>query len=237
MVASGPTVPDPSTYSRAIAILKARGIWEEVPHSARETLLRGADGEIPETPKPGDLCFSGVENVLVGNGAIAAEAALEEGRRLGYSGLILTTALQGEAKEVGRVLASIAKEMVRYGRPVKRPGLVVAAGETTVVVKGKGKGGRSQELALSAAMGIEGLPALVCAFSTDGQDGPTEAAGAMVDGETAERIRRGGMDPEEALLENDSYHALEAAGDLVITGPTGTNVADLMFILVRKEEA
>ncbi|MBC7221834.1 glycerate kinase [Candidatus Bipolaricaulota bacterium] len=235
VVASGPTVPDPSTYSQAIGILKAREIWEKVPDRVQKLLLRGEKGEIPETPKPGDPCFSRVENVLVGNGAMAAEAALEEGKKLGYPGLILTTSLQGEAREVGKVFASIAREMVKYGRPVGRPGMVVAAGETTVVVKGKGKGGRNQELALSAALEIEGLPLVLCAFSTDGKDGSTEAAGALLDGETALRIRAKGVDPEKALLENDSYHALEAAGDLIITGPTGTNVADLVFILSGKE--
>ncbi len=231
-IASGPTVPDPTTYTDAIAVLRRYGIWDEVPSSVRRHLERGASGEVPETPKPGDPCFARVINVIVGSGRHAAEAALEKGEDLGFEGAILTTTLEGEAREVGKVLAAVARELRRYGRPVSPPAILVLAGETTVTVRGKGKGGRNQELALSAALGIEGLREVVIAsVGTDGRDGPTDAAGGIVDGGTAARIRAAGLDPLELLSDNDSYRALSASGDLLVTGPTGTNVADLVLVL------
>ncbi|HID09172.1 TPA: glycerate kinase, partial [Candidatus Micrarchaeota archaeon] len=162
-IASGPTVPDPTTFSDAIAILKRYGIWDEAPRSVREHLLRGAAGKISETPKPGDHCFARVLNLVVGSGRHAAEAALRKGKGLGFRGMILTTTLEGEAREVGRVLAAVARELRRYKRPISPPAILVLAGETTVTVRGKGKGGRNQELALSAALGIEGLGKVVIA--------------------------------------------------------------------------
>ncbi|RLE29709.1 glycerate kinase, partial [Candidatus Acetothermia bacterium] len=193
--------------------------------------------EAPETPKPGDPVFELVQNVVVGSGRTAAEAAAREAGRLGYHPLILTTTLEGEAREVGRVLSALARELVRFRRPVSPPALLVAAGETTVTVRGGGKGGRNQELALAAALGIEGLPRVaLMALGTDGRDGPTDAAGGLVDGGTTARCRAAGVDPRAALAGNDSYHALKAAGDLLITGPTGTNVADLYLVLVGKED-
>ncbi len=231
-IASGPTVPDPTTFADAIGVLKRHGIWDEVPEAVRCHLERGASGRIPETPKPGDPCFSRVQNVIVGSGRHAAEAALKRGEELGFTGRILTTTLEGEAREVGKVLAAIARELRAHGRPLPPPALLVLAGETTVTVRGGGKGGRNQELALSASMGIEGLANLVIAsVGTDGRDGPTDAAGGIVDGGTARRIRDAGLDPGELLRDNDSYRALSAAGDLLVLGPTGTNVADLLLIL------
>jgi len=231
-IASGPTVPDPTTFADAIGILRRYGIWEKVPESVRRHLQRGASGRIPETPKPGDPCFSRVQNVIVGSGRHAAEAALKKGEELGFTGRILTTTLEGEAREVGKVLAAIARELRAHGRPLPPPALLVLAGETTVTVRGGGKGGRNQELALSAALGIEGLAGVVIAsVGTDGRDGPTDAAGGVVDGGTARRIRDAGLDPGELLRDNDSYRGLSAAGDLLVLGPTGTNVADLLLIL------
>jgi len=231
-IASGPTVPDPTTFVDAIGVLRLHGIWGNVPERVKRHLERGAAGEIPETPKPGDPCFERVQVVIVGSGRHAAEAALEKGEELGFHGLVLTTTLEGEAREVGRVLAAIARELRLRGRPLSPPAILVLAGETTVTVRGNGKGGRNQELAFSAALGIEGLPGVVIASAgTDGRDGPTDAAGGIVDGGTADRIRAAGLDPEALLLDNDSYRALSAAGDLLVTGPTGTNVADLVLIL------
>lgn len=234
VIASGPTVPDPTTYADAEQILQDYGLWDKVPPSVREHLARGAAGEAVETPKPGDPLFARVGNVLVGTGSMAAEAAVAEGEARGYHGLILTTTLVGEAREAGKVIASLAQEVVRFGRPVPPPGLLVAAGETTVTVRGGGKGGRNQELALSAAIGIAGLEGVVvCALGTDGRDGPTSAAGAIVDGKTVDRANRSGINVHDALRQNDSHRALDASDDLVITGPTGTNVGDLCFVLVK----
>ncbi|MGY4707497.1 glycerate kinase type-2 family protein [Candidatus Bipolaricaulota sp. J31] len=231
-IASGPTVPDPTTFADAIGVLRRYGIWEKVPESVRRHLQRGASGMIPETPKPGDPCFSRVQNVIVGSGRHAAEAALKKGEELGFTGKILTTTLEGEAREVGKVLAAIARELRAHGRPLPPPALLVLAGETTVTVRGGGKGGRNQELALSAALGIDDLAGVVIAsVGTDGRDGPTDAAGGIVDGGTARRIRDAGLDPEGLLRDNDSYRGLSAAGDLLVLGPTGTNVADLLLIL------
>jgi len=234
VIASGPTVPDPTRFADALAVLERYDISERVPSSVRSHLISGKRGEIPETPKPEDPLFQGVKNVLVGSGNMAAQAACTEGERLGYHTLLLTTTLAGEAREVGKVFASLARELVTHGRPVPPPALLVAAGETTVTVRGPGKGGRNQELALSAAMGIEGLPGVViAALGTDGRDGPTDAAGGMVDGETIGRLRAHAVDPWNALARNDAYNALGKADALIRTGPTGTNVADLVVVLAR----
>ncbi len=232
-IASGPTALDPTTFNDARQLLQRHDLWEEVPPSVRARIEAGACGDISETPKPGDQSFLKVQNAVVGSGSVAAAAAQAEGKRLGYRTLILTTTLEGEAREVGRVLATLAREEISFGRPIKPPALIIAAGETTVTVRGNGKGGRNQELALSAASGIEGLSGVViCSLGTDGRDGPTDAAGGMVDGETTARLWAQGIDPWDALARNDSYTALAAAEDLIITGPTGTNVADLCFVVV-----
>jgi len=234
-IASGPTVGDPTTYADATRILRHYGLWDRVPQSIRDHVEAGTRGEIPETPKPGDAVFARVTTNIIGSGSIAAEAALNEAKNLGYHTLLLTTTLEGEAREVGSVFAAIAWEEMRNSQPLPLPALIVAAGETTVTVSGSGKGGRNQELALSAALGIEGLPgAMIASVGTDGHDGPTDAAGGIVDGETIPRLRKLGIDPEESLAANDSYHALAGSGDLIMTGPTGTNVADLCLIACDK---
>ncbi|MCK4682591.1 DUF4147 domain-containing protein, partial [Candidatus Bipolaricaulota bacterium] len=235
-IASGPTVADPTTFQQAKRILRQYRLEEKVPHSVRERIDAGVRGDIEETPKAGDDVFRRVKTVIVGSGSVAAEAARKEGERLGYHTLVLTTTLEGEAREVGKMLAALAREEVSFNRPIGTPALILAAGETTVTVRGSGKGGRNQEVALSAALGIEGIPHVVIAsLGTDGRDGPTDAAGGMVDGWTAGRMRERGIDPAEHLEQNDSYKALEEAGGLIVTGPTGTNVADLCFVAVAKE--
>lgn len=234
-IASGPTFPDPTTFAEALAVLRARGLWEEVPNSVREQLMAGATGRVPETPKPGDPCFAKVRHVLIGSGRTALAFAQKFGRELGFRPLVLTSTLRGEAREVGRVLAGLAEEVQWWGRPVRPPALLLAAGETTVTVRGNGRGGRNQELALSFAQEIRGLSRVaLLALATDGKDGPTDAAGALVDGATWERAVEAGVDPAQALAENDSYRALSAAGDLLRTGPTGTNVADLVMLGVER---
>ncbi|RME13975.1 MAG: glycerate kinase [Ardenticatenia bacterium] len=235
VIASGPTVPDPTTFADAKAVLERYGLWERVPPAVRHHLNAGCAGHLPETPKPGDPVFERVRNYLIARNADAAQAAAEEAERAGWHAQVLTTFLQGEAREVGRVVAALGQQIARYDTPLPTPACLILGGETTVTVRGNGIGGRNQELALAAALAIEGWERLLIAtFATDGGDGPTEAAGGVVDGATTQAIRTAGIDPRRALDNNDSYHALHAAHALIVTGPTGTNVTDLVFVLVDR---
>ena len=234
VIASGPTVPDPSTYADAIRILEHYNLVQAAPSSIVAHLRAGLESKIPETPKPGDPLFDNVMHVVVGSNRQAALAAVDEAASLGYNTLLLTTFLEGEASQVGRFAAALARGIHQQGDPVAAPACLVLGGETTVTVRGSGKGGRNQELALSASLDMEGLPGVaLMALATDGTDGPTDAAGAIVDEETATNARSLGLDLQAALENNDSYPALEAAGALMKIGPTGTNVNDLLVILVR----
>ncbi|MCS7174441.1 glycerate kinase type-2 family protein [Pseudothermotoga sp.] len=220
VIASGPAHPDSSTSQQALEILKKYNI------SVEENVLKELSEETPKS-------LSNVESHIVGSVKIACEKAVEVAEGLGYNSTILTTNLDCEAKEAGFFIASIAKELVLHDRPLKKPCALVLGGETVVHVKGRGKGGRNQELALSAAIKIAGLDdVVICSVGTDGTDGPTDAAGGLVDGKTVERIKKAGFDPMKFLEENDSYNALKIAKDLLVTGPTGTNVNDLILILV-----
>ena len=233
-IASGPTVPDPSTYAEALAVLRKYSLEDETPIKIREHLQRGLSGEIPETPKPGDPLFIKVHNLVVGSNFQAAQAALAQAAVEGYNTLLLTTYLQGEARQAGQFLAAIARQIAASGQPIPRPACVVAGGETTVTVKGDGSGGRNQEVALGAVETLAGIPAvtLVC-FATDGGDGPTDAAGAVVSGETLARARQLGLDPEAFLRRNDAYQFFAPLGDLLRTGPTLTNVNDLALLFLH----
>jgi glycerate 2-kinase len=232
-IASGPTVPDPTTFDDAIEILKHHKLWRKIPVSVKKVLLDGAKGLIPETPKPGDVAFERVYNVVVGNTLTASIAALNNIKKAGLNSVLLTSSLEGQAKDVGTVLASIAREADLSGNPVSKPAGVVAGGETTVIVTGKGKGGRNQEIALGAALEIDDLNGVVVAsLSTDGVDGPTDAAGAIVDGKTVSRAHGLGLNPREFLADNDSYTFFSKLGDLILTGPTGTNVCDVSVVVV-----
>jgi len=231
-IASGPTAPDETTFKDAKDVLKRHGLWEEVPVPIRLRLERGVRGEIKETPKPGDRTFDKVHNVVVGSNIIAARAAAERASALGYSSMILSTMVEGEASQVGTALAGVAREVVATGNPLPPPAAVVVGGETTVTVVSSGRGGRNQELALSAALKIEGLPMVIATLATDGIDGPTEAAGAVVDGSTLKRARSMDLDISRYLADNDSNGFFTALGDALVTGPTGTNVNDLTLILV-----
>jgi len=231
VIASGPTAPDPTTFTDAWAVLERYNLLERLPPAARERLQAGLEGRLPETPKPDAPLFDGVYNVFIGSNRLAAEAAVEQARVQGLNALLLSTFVEGEARQVARVAAALARELVAYDRPVPRPACLVWGGETTVTVQGQGKGGRNQELALAAAMAIEGLPdVLIVALGTDGTDGPTDAAGAVATGETLARARSLGLDPASHLENNDAYPFFAALGDLIRTGPTGTNVNDLLFI-------
>lgn len=234
VIASGPVSPDSTTFGDAIRILEARGLWNRIPGAVRDYLERGGRGAVEESPKPNDPAFDSVEVQLVGNNRIAAAAAVREAEQRGYSAMVLSTSLMGEAREVGRVLAAIGREIKQSGQPLRPPACIVAAGETTVTVVGDGRGGRNQELTLGAAIEIAGVSGIVVgSVGTDGIDGPTDAAGAVVDGTTVERARDAGFDARAGLARNDSYAVLQAARDLIVTGPTGTNVMDIQVVLVR----
>ncbi len=231
-IASGPFSPDPTTYADAVRVLQRYGLWDRVPGAVRERLQGGAAGELPETPKPGDPVFERVSLHVVASVADAVEGARAEAERLGYRTLVLTTWLEGEAREVGRLAAALAREEALCDRPARKPACLVMGGETTVTVRGEGRGGRNQELALAAAVALEGLDGvLVATLATDGTDGPTDAAGAFADGSTVARGRRLDMEAEQYLARNDSYPFFDRLGDLIRTGPTGTNVNDLVVVL------
>jgi glycerate 2-kinase len=232
VIASGPTAPDPTTFADAREILERRGLLSRTPEPVRRHLEAGLAGKLAETPKPGDPLFSRVANVVVGSCRLAAEAAAREAEALGYRTLLLTTFVEGEARDVVRVAVAIGRSILADGLPLPAPACLVWGGETTVTVRGAGMGGRNQEQALAAALALEGTEELtLMTLATDGSDGPTDAAGGIVDGSTAAAIRAGGVDPVQALGENDSYHALDAGRALLRTGPTGTNVNDLLVLL------
>lgn len=231
VIASGPLSPDPTTFSQSRDILARYDLLGHVPAAVRKRLRAGCDGEVAETPKAGDALFERVQTVIIGSNRLAAVAAVEEGLNQGLHAQLLSAYVEGEAREVARVAAALAKELVYHDGPVARPACLVWGGETTVTVRGNGKGGRNQELALAAALAMEGLPdAILVTLGTDGTDGPTDAAGAVATGQTLARAASQGLDARAHLENNDAYPFFDALGDLIRTGPTGTNVNDLLFI-------
>jgi glycerate 2-kinase len=235
VIGSGPTNPDTSTFATCREILNQYGIWEKVPERVRERIEAGLRGGIPETPKPGEAAFARTRNLVVGSNILAAHAAVKKAREVGYAPLLLSTFIEGETREIARMHTAIAKQIAASGQPLKTPACIVTGGETTVTIKGDGRGGRNQEFALAAALDIAGMKnVVVLSGGTDGTDGPTDAAGGIVDGGTVERARRAGASPRESLDRNDSYALLEKTGDLLVTGPTHTNVMDIRLVLVGK---
>jgi glycerate 2-kinase len=233
-IASGPTVPDSTTFRQAEQILKRYGIWDEVPGSVRMYVEKGVKGEIEETPKPGDPSFQRDAWELVGTNLQALEAARKEAERLGYQTMILSGMVEGETREVAKAHAAIAKEVLSSENPIAPPACVLSGGETTVTLQGDGKGGRNTEFALASAIALEGVEnVVVLSGGTDGTDGPTDAAGAIVDGETISQARKKHLDPVDYLRRNDSYTFFETLGGLVITGPTRTNVMDVCVMLMQ----
>ena len=233
-IASGPTVPDPTTYADALDVLRRRGLLDAAPAAVRANLEAGARGERLETPKPGDAVFARVRTRIVGSNRLSVAAAAAQARRLGLRPVVLTTRLEGEAREVARALVAVLRECVESGQPARTPVCLLAGGETTVTVRGGGQGGRNQELALAAAPALAGfqVPAVVATLATDGIDGVGGAAGGVVDDQSVARAAALGLAPVEAFLaENDSRAFLAPLGDLVVTGPTGTNVVDLTALL------
>ena len=275
-IASGPSAPDSTTFGDALAVLSKYGIepalrssattagGEEsrAPRSVLEHLRAGAAGDEPETPKPGDPIFAKVRNLVIANNAASVAACARKARALGYRPLVLSSTIEGEAREVARVLVAVARESLTRGTPIKPPACLISGGETTVTLRGNGRGGpfdmtqgrpepfdfahgpepvegqrrmggRNQEFALAAAIAARGLDGLtVLAAGTDGTDGPTDAAGAFADGETCARAAQLDLNAADFLARNDSYHFFRPLGDLLVTGPTGTNVMDLYLLLI-----
>jgi len=232
-IASGPTAPDPTTYAEAHAILERYGLERTAPGAVLRHLRRGLEGRAPETPKAQDPLFANVRNLIVGSNLQALRAAAERAQGLGLSPLILSSSIEGEAREVAKVHAALAREIRASDNPVPPPACLISGGETTVTLRGSGVGGRNQEFALAAAVEIEDLrDVVILSAGTDGSDGPTDAAGAVADGATIQRARAIGLDPVGLLRNNDSHRLFRALGDLVVTGPTHTNVMDIRLLLI-----
>jgi glycerate 2-kinase len=232
-IASGPTVPDTTTFADCLQVLDKYGLADKIPPALLDHLRKGARGEVPETPKPGDAAFERAQNLIVGSNIQALLAAEEKAKALGYNCLVLSSCIEGETREIARMHAALAREIVASGHPVRRPACLISGGETTVAIRGKGLGGRNQEFALAAAVAVDELEnVVILSGGTDGTDGPTDAAGAIADGTTVVRARELGLEAAAYLRENDSYHFFEPLGDLLMTGPTLTNVMDLRVVLV-----
>lgn len=236
-IASGPTAPDDSTFEEAMGILKDYGLWNDLPSSVRERCEKGSEGDVAETPGPEDPAFQRVYNVIVARNSWACDVAAKEAERRGYRPFILSSQIQGEAREVGRVLASIARSAEDGGSPVLPAAALISGGETTVRIRGGGVGGRNQELVLATVPDLEGRNIVFLSGGTDGRDGLTDAAGAIADGESLARSSRLDMNPLHYLNDNDSHTFFRRLGDTIVTGPTGTNVMDIQIVLVGSPEA
>jgi len=231
-IASGPTAPDTTTFLHALRVLKKYDLVEDVPPSVLRALREGSEGRLPETPKPGDEVFSRVRNVIVASNSQSVRAAASYLEEEGLSVINLGSFVEGEARHVGVVLAGIGQGILHQSRPAPPPAAVVCGGETTVHVTGGGLGGRNQELVLGAVEKISGEEGIcILSLGTDGIDGVTDAAGALADGHTYDRAMERGMDPSDYLKDNDSYNFFKELGDLIFTGPTLTNVMDVMVVV------
>ena len=234
VIASGPTSPDQTTFQDALKVIKLHDLGDKIPEKASFILIRGAAGEIAETPKEGNPVFAWVQNIIVGSNKKAIETAKREAEGQGYQAAVISAELQGEARDAATWLARKAIE-ARRGLAGGSQGKIclISGGETTVTVRGNGMGGRNTELSLAFAQEIKGMKGItLLSAGTDGTDGPTDAAGAIVDGGTIEKAEAAGINPEDYLKNNDSYNFFKSAGGLFITGPTGTNVMDLQIILL-----
>ncbi len=232
-IASGPLSPDPTTYADALRVVAARGVLGDLPAAVRAHLEAGARGERRETPKPGDEIFARVSVRVVGSNRLSVAAAARQARALGFAALVLTTRLEGEAREVARALVAVLRECVESGRPARTPVCLLAGGETTVTVRGDGHGGRNQELVAAALTPLAEfpVPALVASLASDGIDGRSDAAGGYADDTSLVRARALNLEPAEFLARSDSQRLLAALDDLIVTGPTGTNVVDLTLLM------
>lgn len=233
-IASGPTVPDPTTFADALKIIQRYRLEDRLPDSVLRYLRAGARGQREETPKPGDPRFRDVQNLVVGSNIIGLRAAAARARSLGFVPLILSSSLGGDTGEVAKLHAAIAREILNTGNPISPPCCLISGGETTVKVRRTGKGGRNQEFALWCALEIAGWkePVLFASLGSDGTDGPTDAAGAQASPETVQRASQKGLSIPDHLDRNDSYHFFKELGELILTGPTQTNVMDFRFVLI-----
>jgi glycerate-2-kinase len=233
-IASGPTAADPTTFQNTWQVIKKYQLTNRLPEALKNYLQNGEEGKIPETLKPGDPIFNKTRNIVLGNNFLSLETAQHAARDLGYNSLILTSQLQGEAREIGKAIAGIISEILTSGHPVQRPACLLIGGETTVTIRGEGKGGRNQELVFSALLSQKNIPDpyILISCGTDGTDGPTDAAGGIISNETWEKVKNLNLKPQEFLDRNDAYHFLEKVDGLIKTGPTGTNVMDIIFALI-----
>jgi len=235
VIASGPTAPDESTFQDALDILSFYDLLGKIPPHVLEHLRRGSKQEIEETPSGKDPIFKRVYFRFIGSNQIALEAASQKAEKLGYQSLILTNAACGEAREIAKFFSAIARQVATIGQPISPPACILSGGEPTVTLRGKGKGGRSQEFALAAGLEIDGLPdTLIASIGTDGTDGPTDAAGGYTDGKMLKKAREKQLNAHDFLTQNNAYPFLKQLGYLIKTGPTGTNVMDIQIILCKK---
>ena len=234
VIASGPTVPDAATWDDAWAIVRRYDLADKLPPAVLKRLEDGRAGRIPDTPKAGDPAFAATRTLVIADNRVAAQAAAQRATELGYHPLLLTTFLEGEAAQVAKVAVALGREVQDSGGPVAPPACLILGGETTVTLgSNPGQGGRNQELALAAAVALAGNAGItVVALATDGTDGPTDSAGGIADGGVAGRGRALGFDPEAYLRGHNAYPFLAATHDLLLTGPTQTNVNDLVFVFV-----
>ncbi len=237
VIASGPTVPDLSSFSDCMEIFRRHGIIKKLPPSVVRHIKAGISGKISETSKIGDPAFLRTHNQIIGSNFEAIIAAKQKAEELGYHTLALSSMIEGETKDVAQVHGAIVREILKTGNPISPPACILSGGETTVTVTGKGLGGRNQEFSLAMAIDIVGNDSIVAlSAGTDGTDGPTDAAGAVADTYTFKKALSIGLDPKQFLANNDSYHFFEQLGDLFITGPTNTNVMDLRIALVSSSK-
>jgi glycerate-2-kinase len=232
-VAGGPTAPDPSTYEDAKNILNYYGIWEYMPTTVERIIMRGIEGELPETPKPGDPLFKNVNNIIVGSGRIGLKMMKAYAESIGYNAFFLTSRLVGEAREMGRMVGSLIEEMYYDYHPIEPPSILLIGGETTVKVRGDGVGGRNQEFLLPIIKIIKDIHGVsVIAFNTDGIDGISPAGGAVIDGCTYNESIKLGLSIDDALNNNDSYTFFSRLGRALISGSTGTDVNDYIIAVI-----
>lgn len=233
-IGSGPTAPDDTTFAQAWAIVQQYRLDRTIPHSVRRHFLRGLQGRVRETPTSRSTIFKRVDHYIIGGNSAAVDAVSSGALIAGFQPMVVGSTFTGEAREVAKVFGAMAREVAIRARPLRRPCCLLAGGELTVTVSGKGRGGRAQEFALAAAGEISGLKDVwIAGFATDGSDGPTDVAGAVVNGNTVALAKRKGLDTTVALLQNDAYTFFQKAGGHVTTGPTGTNVNDLYLLLAR----
>jgi glycerate-2-kinase len=233
-IASGPTAADPTTFKDTWQVIEKYGLADRLPEAVKLHLQNGLKGKIPETLKPGDPIFEKTDNIVLGNNFLSLKTAEQTAKELGYNSLILSSQIQGEAKEIAKAISGMILETIASENPIQRPACLLMGGETTVTIRGKGKGGRNQELALSALLSLKNIsnPYALVSCGTDGTDGPTDAAGGIILPEMWENAKKLKLNPQEYLAQNDAYHFLEKVDGLIKTGPTGTNVMDIIFALI-----